>query len=52
VQQWTAVVRLSVRLALPGLDPDEVRFGQLATLLVALSVSLAAQLLSWATMLF
>ena len=39
-------------LALPGLDPDEVRFGQLATLLVALSVLLATQLLSWATMLF
>jgi hypothetical protein len=39
-------------LALPGLDPDEVRFGQMAALFFALSVLLATQLLSLATMLF
>jgi hypothetical protein len=39
-------------LVLPGLDPDEVRHGQMMTLLVALSALLATRLLLWATMLF
>jgi hypothetical protein len=38
--------------ALPGLDPDEVRLGQMVTLLVALSALLVTHLLLWATMLF
>jgi hypothetical protein len=36
-------------LALPELDPDEIRDGQIVTLLVALLVT---RLLLWATMLF
>jgi hypothetical protein len=39
-------------LAFPGLDPDEVRLGQMVTLLVALSTLLVTRLLLWATTLF
>jgi hypothetical protein len=39
-------------LALSGLDPDEVRLGQMATLLVALSALLVTHSLLWVTMLF
>jgi hypothetical protein len=38
-------------LALPALDPDEVRDGQIVVLLLGLSVLLATRLLLWATML-
>jgi hypothetical protein len=37
-------------LALPGLDPDEIRLGQIATLLVVLSVLFVAHLLLWAAL--
>jgi hypothetical protein len=40
---------ISAYLSLPGLDPDEVRLGQMATLLLALSVLLAANMLLWAS---
>jgi hypothetical protein len=39
-------------LVLPGLDPDEVRHGQIAMLLLALSALLVTLLLLWETMLF
>jgi hypothetical protein len=39
-------------LALPGLDPDEVRDGQIVTLLVALSAFLVMRLLLWVPVLF
>jgi hypothetical protein len=39
-------------LALPGLDPDEARLGQMVTLLVALSALLVTRLLLWAATLF
>jgi hypothetical protein len=39
-------------LALPGLDPDKVRHGQIVTLLVALSALLVTRWLLWETMLF
>jgi hypothetical protein len=39
-------------LALPGLDPDEVRDGQIVMLLVALSALLVTRLLLWVAMLF
>jgi hypothetical protein len=35
-------------LALPGLDPDEVRDGQIVALLIALSALLVMRLLLWA----
>jgi hypothetical protein len=35
-------------LALPGLDPDEVRDGQIVVLLIALSALLATRWLMWA----
>ena len=38
-------------LALPGLDPDEVRLGAMVTLLVAVSALLVTRFLLWATML-
>jgi hypothetical protein len=38
-------------LALSELDPDEVRDGQIVTLLVALSALLVTRLLLWATIL-
>jgi hypothetical protein len=43
---------ISAYLSLPGLDLDEVRLGQMATLLVALSVLLVTNMLLWATMSF
>jgi hypothetical protein len=36
------------RLELPGLDPNEIHLGQMATLLVTLSVLLLTHLLVWA----
>ena len=44
--------QIYAHLALPGLDPDEVLLGQLATLLVVLSALLVTHSLLWATMLF
>jgi hypothetical protein len=38
-------------LAFSGLDPDEVRLGEMMTLLVALSALLVMRFLLWATML-
>ena len=38
-------------LAFPGLDPDEVRLGEMVTLLVAVSALLVTRFLLWATML-
>ncbi|WP_213737168.1 hypothetical protein [Bradyrhizobium sp. dw_411] len=38
-------------LSLPELDPDEVRDGQIVTLLIALSALLMTRLLLWATIL-
>jgi hypothetical protein len=39
-------------LALPGLDPAEVRDGEIVALLIALSVLLVTRLLLWQTMSF
>ena len=39
-------------LALSGLNPDEVRDGQIVTLLVALSAFLVMRLLLWVPILF
>jgi hypothetical protein len=39
------------QLALPGLDPDEVRDGQIVVLLLGLSAFLVTRLLLWATIL-
>jgi hypothetical protein len=39
-------------LALPGLDPEEVRDGQIVVLLIALSALLMMRFLLWETMLF
>jgi hypothetical protein len=43
---------IHAHLALPGLDPDEVRDGQIVTLSVALSALLVTRWLLWETMLF
>ncbi len=37
------------QLALPELDPDEIRDGQIVALLIALSALLVTRLLLWAT---
>jgi hypothetical protein len=39
---------INAHLALPGLDPEEVRDGQIVVLLIALSALLAMRWLMWA----
>jgi hypothetical protein len=39
---------INAHLALPGLDPDEVRDGHIVALLIALSALLATRWLMWA----
>ncbi len=39
---------ITAHLALPGLDPEEVRDGQMVVLLLALSALLAMRWLMWA----
>ena len=42
---------IHAQLALPELDPDEIRDGQIVALLVALSALLVTRLLLWAMIL-
>jgi hypothetical protein len=42
---------IHAQLALPELDPDEIRDGQIVAFLVALSGLLVTRLLLWATIL-